>query len=358
MKKILINAYLAYNFGDDLFLKIIFERYPDVIFTISKAGKKYKQLFKKYKNVRVENTLIHRAFRKLNIKQEDKSFNYDALVYIGGSIFMQFEEWKNQFKEREKLMESFFNAGKSVFVVGANFGPFQDIHFADLYREKFIKCTDVCFRDKYSYNLFKDLNNVRVASDIVFQLKSGDTTKIKNSIGISVISLEGRKELEKYQKIYNLKIKEIIEKCIQNGKVIKLFSFCDEQGDMSAIKSIIDIIDEKYHKNISTVNYCGNIDEFLREFSSVENIIGTRFHACILSQVFNQGLYPIIYSDKTYNALEDMELEKEYTYIKGLHNLDTNYVIDVISDNKLKSKKVYLDSENQFKVLDEYINDN
>ena len=61
-------------------------------------------------------------------------------------------------------------------------------------------------------------------------------------------------------------------------------------------------------ENFEVVNYEGNIDEFLEKFESMENIIGTRFHSVILSQVFNQGLYPFIYSDKTLNVLRDIGL--------------------------------------------------
>ncbi len=39
---------------------------------------------------------------------------------------------------------------------------------------------DVCFRDKYSYNLFKELPNARQAADIVFSM---DTSNIKIQTG-------------------------------------------------------------------------------------------------------------------------------------------------------------------------------
>ena len=44
MKKILLNAYLNLNLGDDIFLKILFERYPDVEWILPKGGKKYVQV--------------------------------------------------------------------------------------------------------------------------------------------------------------------------------------------------------------------------------------------------------------------------------------------------------------------------
>ena len=46
MKKILLNAYINLNFGDDLFLKILFDTYPDVTWVLTKGGKKYKEIFK------------------------------------------------------------------------------------------------------------------------------------------------------------------------------------------------------------------------------------------------------------------------------------------------------------------------
>ena len=46
MKKILVNAYTSLNFGDDLFLKILFDRYPNVKWILPRGGKIYKNLLK------------------------------------------------------------------------------------------------------------------------------------------------------------------------------------------------------------------------------------------------------------------------------------------------------------------------
>ena len=45
MKKILVNAYLDVNFGDDLFLKILFDRYNDVEWVLNSGHRKYKKIF-------------------------------------------------------------------------------------------------------------------------------------------------------------------------------------------------------------------------------------------------------------------------------------------------------------------------
>lgn len=356
MNKVLVDAYLAHNLGDDLFLKILFDKYPDVNFVISERGKTYKKTLQNYKNVKVQSSLVFRVLRKLGIKEKRNIFNkYDALIYIGGSMFIQFDGWEKQYAERKTVIKTFLDSDKPVFIIGANFGPFDNKDFVEKYKSEFSKCRDICFRDKYSYDLFKELNNVRIAPDIVFQLKTEKVEKIKKSIGISIINLEDRDDLKIYQDTYNLKIKEIVEKAISNGNIIKFFSFCEEQGDITAINNIINLVEKKYHEDISIVNYSGNIDEFLLEFEKMENIIGIRFHACILSQIFNQGLYPIIYSDKTYNALKDVDMQNEYTYIKDLENLDVDHIFKVISENKIKDNNIFNEAEKQFEGFEKYV---
>ena len=117
-------------------------------------------------------------------------------------------------------------------------------------------------------------------------------------------------------------------------------------------------------ENFEVVNYEGNIDEFLEKFESMENIIGTRFHSVILSQVFNQGLYPFIYSDKTLNVLRDIGLGQEYYHIRNCEEssgkndkdkFDSRYILDIISSNKINNKELFIESEKQFQELDKYV---
>lgn len=50
---ILVCAYFANNLGDDLFLKILIERYPNVKWELLTANRNYKKLFKDLKNVNI-----------------------------------------------------------------------------------------------------------------------------------------------------------------------------------------------------------------------------------------------------------------------------------------------------------------
>ena len=54
MKNILVTAYTSFNVGDDLFLKILFERYPDHQFILFTSETRYISHLKQYKNVKVD----------------------------------------------------------------------------------------------------------------------------------------------------------------------------------------------------------------------------------------------------------------------------------------------------------------
>ena len=365
MKKILVNAYTSLNFGDDLFLKILFDRYPNVRWILPRGGKRYKDLFREYENVEVKCSLLFRVKNKLGIKEKNSIFTkYYAGVYIGGSIFMEIPKWRNQLLERKRLIKSFYRKNKPYFILGCNFGPYESQEFINEYVKLFKHCRDVCFRDKYSYSFFSKYENIRMASDIVFQLKSRNITKIKNSIGISLIDLTNRDELRKYEQAYLNKIIEIVLEGKRQGYRFTFFSFCKHEGDLIAIDKVVKLLEKECSETFEVVNYEGNIDEFLEKFQSMENIIGTRFHSIILSQVFNQGVYPFIYSDKTLNVLRDIGLGKEYFNIKNCeeseikrdkNKFDAKYILDIILDNKINNKDMFIESEKQFQELDKYV---
>lgn len=365
MKRILVNGYFGVNFGDDLFFKILFEKYPNIKFEfysnsyLQTLNKKYRYIFRNNANVSIKKyNKLRKFFEKINytkIIDFIQYYKYDATIFIGGSIFMETEYWKKSFEEKRNIINFFDETKKAKYIIGSNFGPIKTDEFVHLYKELFRKCDDICFRDQYSYKLFSDYDNVRVAPDIVFQLKPKNIEKVKDSIGISLIEILDRKELNQYRDIYIDKLKDIVNNGVKERKKITFFSFCEAQGDVTIINDVVNSLDEKIKKNIEIVNYDGDIEGFLERFESMENIIGARFHACILSQVFGQGLYPLIYSDKTYNVLSDIGLDKEYCYIKNIDDLDVEHLFKVINDNKITDNSIFKEAEKQFEGLDKYV---
>lgn len=359
MKKILIDAYLEKNLGDDLFLKVLFERYKDskIEWIIYTSDLSYSETFNSYNNITFKKrNFLQRIFYKLSLfKLLILSYNYkkiDGYLIIGGSIFMEVENWKKIYNYRKQFINLFVKNKKPTWILGANFGPYYNEEFLDKYNDLFNICTDVCFRDRHSYDIFCKNKKVRVAPDIVFGLEAPNSQSIKNTVGFSLINLKNRKKLFKYNEIYKNKVIDVLENLLKEDKKITLFSFCQLEGDDEFIEEIKNHINSP---NISIVKYKGNIDEFLEQYQKQENIIGVRFHSIILSQVFKQGVFPIIYSEKVINVLEDINLDEKYIYIENISNLKNKEILN-INNNKIPNIE-YLKKESQkhFEVLDKYV---
>lgn len=305
MKKIILEMYLKQNLGDDIFLYMLARRYPDVEF-YTRASKKF------IKNLGLENVRPRSVWRKIFGKK------YIAKVVMGGSMFMENGLAK---KDLIETLDSKYGDATPLFFIGENFGPYQNEFYLQCYRKVFEKSEDVCFRDKYSAQLFSDLPNIRVEPDVVFGLGKNDyICKEEKKIVVSVIDLESRDSLRKYRKIYEDKILEIVEYFSDMDYEVVLMSFCETEGDENAIRRILN--KTKLGDKVSAYFYKGDINEAIKEISSAEYVIGTRFHSVILGLLFNKKLLPIVYSDKTGNVLNDINYTGKCLKFDDLVNLD------------------------------------
>ncbi|RKD23173.1 hypothetical protein BEP19_13225 [Ammoniphilus oxalaticus] len=356
----MISAYFARNLGDDLFLKILFDRYPHIQWELLTANRNYNDIFKSYRNVKI-------IYSYRDVKIGKSRFNlfykiselingfrkYDALVIIGGSIFMQSPAWKMKWEERKYLLDRFKRMNKKTFILGANFGPFTDNVFLERYTELFSEFDDVCFRDQHSYRFFKDLKNVRVAPDVVFNLDTGFPETKEKNVGFSIIDIKEREGLKESYNRYNDKMEQIIRRYAEQGYNIKLFSFCENEGDLRVANQLSRKLKDVHNgNNIQVVNYEGKIKEFLEVFHSCQIIIGARFHSIILAVIYDQSVFPIIYNEKTLNALKDLSMEQNSIHLKEIHNMDVIDIVQIAADNRNQDRHVFNEASRQFEKLD------
>lgn len=171
---------------------------------------------------------------------------------------------------------------KEYYVLGSNFGPYNNKEYYNYYKNVFEKANDVCFSDKNSYEKFKDLKNVRWAPDIVFTLDTSNIS-IKNNkkVVISIIDCSRKNNCE-YKDSYEKKIIEISEYFIRKGYEVIMMSFCKFEGDELAIESIYSKCNDDLEQKLKKYYYRGNIEEALNVMANCQIIVGTRFHANIL----------------------------------------------------------------------------
>jgi colanic acid/amylovoran biosynthesis protein len=217
--------------------------------------------------------------------------------------------------------------------------------------EIFTRAKSVCFRDSYSYGLFDKLDNVSYAPDVVFSLNYQPKESDKKVV-YSIIDLGSRKGLSQYKEQYEKMIIDSIKHYQKEDYEIVLMSFCTKEGDMNAINSIINKLDNT--NNISIYEYDGNMNEALDVLATSEIIYASRFHATILGLLFKKKLLPIVYSDKTLNVLSDMNYSNQLVDIRKLETYNINY--ESIKRPIVNIDELKLKSNEQFKDLDKILN--
>ena len=373
-KQVLVNAYTAKNLGDDLFLKILFERYPNTNFLL--LAPSYILTISQYKNVELvkfpELSFLDRLIlkvdsvfsRRLTIKRQ---LNYwrqyfqnqlnqiDAYIVLGGSMFMQDPNGGISLNDTINELASNIFEEKPKFIIGSNFGPFFTNEYFNLYKNIFARYTDICFREHYSKSLFASLENVRCCPDVVFQLHISEIEKKSKHVGFSLIDITHRKDLNKYSQIYITAICDLISFYIGKGYSPYLFSFCNAEGDEKIIAAVLNNLPEVIRSKVKPVYYNGNINEFLNIFGSMEIVFSTRFHAMILSMMFQQKIYPIIYSEKMSNVLVDLKYTGKSIKISEMSSLNTQQVFDEVNDSFLFDEELKRKSEDNFLKLDNFL---
>lgn len=358
MKKIFLYAYTKKNLGDDLFIKYIVERYPKCKFFI--WGNKRNSLYAQYNNLKIidENPKIYNFLKKIRASLAARYKNYlvtrcDALVYIGGSIFIEYDNWR-----MIKTWWDFMVKKIPVFVLGANFGPYKDQEYKVEMNKVFLECEDICFRDRYSQGLFKN-DKVRYAPDILFGYNMPVIKDKEKKVFVSVIDCnrknEGINKLSDFTNQYEKFIFRQCQKYINKEYKIILSSFCQYEGDEEAADRIYQKIVAAYkdEKLVERIYYHGeNQQEILKQLAASEIIIATRFHAVVLGLISQCKVLPVLYSNKTKNILKDLGINENVADIKEL-NIDSEY--KTIQLNEVEIKQLREKSEEHFEKLDEFI---
>ena len=301
-KKFFILAYARQNLGDDLFIYMLLRKYPEIQFFINIEKTEHAKLFENYENV----TIYQDVGRKLT---KENANEYDGYIYIGGSIFM--EGIGVNYTVTEQLL-SFMQECKKQEIpfhyVSSNFGPYETEGYLNLTKEIIQNCASVHFRDKYSSDLFSEVSTVHYAPDLAFTYIPEKTEKKANSVGISLIDLNIRPKLIAYIDNYYDMLVSNIKDYINQGKSVTLFSFCKHEGDERAIEEMVKRLPINIKEKVNILNYDGDIEYFLREYSKMEYVICSRFHAMILSAIMNQKCKILSYSDKFDNVINDLGL--------------------------------------------------
>ena len=355
-----LYAYKASNLGDDLFVHAITSRYPDVQFYTWADGTEpsafsaianLKELDPKSRLVRILGMIRPSLAARYKTWLEKRC---DTVVYIGGSLFIEYENWP-------QILNWWEHAAKNYrfFVLGANFGPYTSEAYRARLQEIFDLTQDVCFRDTYSRDKFIGCSRVRYAPDILFAYPMPRVEVREKQVFFSVIHCkrkdEGRNALSAYHESYTASMAQLLRGYWQDGFECVLVSFCKAEGDEAAIAEILDaaglsVKDER----IRILCYDGtNAGMLLEAIAQSGEVIATRFHAAILALAAGRPVFPVVYSDKTIRVLEDAGFDKQYADLRN----DTPIAYEQVRGscgkiNAEKTEALIQEAQQHFSCLD------
>ena len=107
--KVLLYVYAAINLGDNLFVYTLLKRYPEVDFYIQVEDKAYQKIYEKFSNIHFLNEPRNVGIVKVK--------DYDAIIYVGGSIFMESEYAFHEMSEFNYLINQGIGQGKPFLYV-------------------------------------------------------------------------------------------------------------------------------------------------------------------------------------------------------------------------------------------------
>ena len=347
MKKVFLYAYDKQNLGDDLFVHTIVKRYLDVQFCIW-SGWENRKTFQSLPNLKVvdkDGALI----RTLNWLRPSLVSRYrawlenccQAVVYIGGSIFMEYENW-----EQILTWWKYEAINRPFYIIGANFGPYKSEGYRNKLADIFQDAKDVCFRDRYSYEKFCEIPTVRCAPDILFSYPMPKVPIVEKQLFISPIDCasrgEGENSLSAYTEHYISTLSGLLKRYLRDGYRLVLASFCNAEGDDHAIEQLLSAMSlGQDDPRVKILSYDGtNVEEMTSVIAESGYVIATRFHAAILALAAGRPVFPIVYSDKTIHVLEDIGFTgksadlrnmEPISYADSRANLDVPQMIDTVS---------------------------
>ena len=134
MKKVFIMAYLRKNLGDDLFVKMLLEKYENIDFYIKYDKHEYLDVLKKYKNLHV----LYGKDTDEELHSTDVN-EYDAYIYIGGSIFMEGGLSYNLSEKFYDFVRRCKENNKPFCYISCNYGPYKTEEYFELSRNNFME---------------------------------------------------------------------------------------------------------------------------------------------------------------------------------------------------------------------------
>lgn len=363
-KRMLIQAYLKSNLGDDLFIRTLCQQMPEVQFYL--VGGEKCDHFDDIQNLRYVssdswfmnlvfksvNGLIKASNRILHLKlnniiRENRISDFllkrlNGMIYISGSVFMENDDFSF---DSVKYQNDEWIFSKAPYAIGVNFGPYKTELFRERYEKLLATAKMVSFRDRYSYELFRGkVKNIRYSPDLVFSYSPPECkANKKNAVFISVMDINKQNNnCKRFSSEYNNAILGLCKGYLEKNINVILCGFCDVLGDYEYAKWIQKMLNSE---KVEIMCYpMESVDKIVSAMTACKyGVIATRHHSMILALLLQCPVFTIAYNTKMSNCLHDMQIpEISWTDLQNLNRICYESVSQnmyVIPKERLESLK-------------------
>lgn len=337
--RILLDVYLAENFGDDLLVALLCHKFSHHDFFLL-ADESYSSRFESLENLHfvgalsrdrgfgtrlVDKVRLLLGLPRMTFMKALAIGNFDAYILLGGSLFMEMGTKTQLGREAEIRHASSFIRVSGV--LDANFGPYRSAGFLNRHFDLFQRMTFVSFRDKKSRDLFESLPNVSFGADLSFSLsdsnfrgdfiggRCGDLEQEPIML-VCPVELKNRPGLTEFHSPYMDFFEAKIRSHLAEGGSVVLLPSCLAEGDGVACAAL----GERLRDCGGRVRYveARSVNDILCIFASASVVLASRFHAICVGIALNREVIAISYSGKIEEALGDVDIARNCVHVSSL----------------------------------------
>lgn len=295
--KIILEAFFDNNFGDDLFIDTVFNRYPDAEFyafwdTLHPAV---------LNKVQVMNRL-HIRPGNCRIMEEE---HFDGYIMVGGDVFMNY----GNYRERIIRMEAVKKQGGFVALLGFNlYAEYCEETLESL--RTIMGLADVILpRDMATVERLRKIApeaKVQCTADMAFTA-TYDTAKIDDREILGIAPRRKYQATDDDHAAYCEAMAAIADGWLEAHPdgIARFLAFSAGSFDDAAVsREIIALM--KYGARTEIVTHTGDISAFLEQLKNCTAMLPTRFHGLVFALIFNIPFVAIAYEVKLNQLLDEL----------------------------------------------------
>ncbi len=299
--KILLEAFVDNNFGDNLFVHIVASRYPEYTFYMVEK-EAYASSY----------TILKEQIPNLIVQKEEGNLLeiVDGMFVVGGDMFGNGADYSELIRQVYTVKK---RGGVVAFLGNSLFCEYSKKTWIDL-MVMFSYADIIVVREQTTYKQLKrkiPWLPVVAATDLAFTADVGSIQKEKIHQGLLGVSV--RKKVQKEEEIYYPQYCRTVAAQIvdylnaSEQHQVHLLALSSGRFDDNAVAmDIYNLCPAEMQDRVGCIVFNGDVSLYMKELQKCEKMLCTRFHALVFAILLDKPFIPIIYEEKMNRFLDEI----------------------------------------------------